>query len=172
MGDNSSANVYVSVNGSTINSRTTEHILLTFNNNIYVTNHNQRNEIAFSKDSLLLRNIIGNIMSLKREYRYISNRFGLFNLSNQYKISLIKNCYIQLVLTCKLLLCYISVLITGIFFCRHDIAEILLKVALNTIDKIKSLEKNRDVHIQQILHLNQKPPDLTFFLHVFNTIFR
>jgi hypothetical protein len=141
MGDNSSANVYVSVNGSTINSRTTEHILLTFNNNIYVTNHNQRNEIAFSKDSLLLRNRIGNIMSLKREYRYISNRFGLFNLSNQYKISFIKNCYIQLVLTSKLLLCYISVLIIGNFFlfCRHDIAEILLKVALNTIDKIKSL---------------------------------
>ena len=63
MGDNSSAN------GSTINSRTTEHILLTFNNNIYVTNHNQRNEIAFSKDSLLLKNRTSNIMSLKREYR-------------------------------------------------------------------------------------------------------
>lgn len=69
MGYNSSADVYVSVSDSTINSRTTEHILLTFNNNMYVTNHNQRNEISFSKDSLLLRNRIGNIMSLKREYR-------------------------------------------------------------------------------------------------------
>lgn len=78
MGYNSSADVYVSVSDSTINSRTTEHILLTFNNNMYVTNHNQRNEIAFSKDSLHLRNRIGNIMSLKREYRVYIKSFWTF----------------------------------------------------------------------------------------------